>query len=44
VIRRLQALALAGVALVLVAAGVRPDGLGDVRSIRSRPSRHATVS
>jgi N-acetylmuramoyl-L-alanine amidase len=33
VIRQLQALALAGIAVVFVAAGVRPDGLGDVRSI-----------
>lgn len=44
-IRRLQALALAGIALVFVAAGVRPEGLGDVRSIsiESEPTRTRVV-
>ena len=44
-IRRLQALALAGLALVLLGAGVRPEGLGDVRSIsvESQPTRTRVV-
>jgi N-acetylmuramoyl-L-alanine amidase len=44
-IRRLQAVALAGLALVLLGAGVRPEGLGDVRkiSVESQATRTRVV-